>query len=110
MYLKVVIIKDHLTNVLCILHVGKNVQVKLEKHIIISCYFGTLFFYTLISSNTTLRYMSAQGRKDGRGFWNHITHVIVLTFKEIKHLWDYRTVGLSDRRTIGLSDYRTVGL
>ena len=44
------------------------------------------------------------------GFWPHITHVIVLTFKEIKHLSDYRTVGLSDRRTIGLSDYRTVGL
>ena len=44
------------------------------------------------------------------GFWPHITHVIVLTFKEIKHLADYRTVGLSDRRTIGLSDYRTVGL
>jgi hypothetical protein len=31
----------------------------------------------------------------------------VLTFKEIKHLSDYRTVGLSDRRTIGLSDYRS---
>jgi hypothetical protein len=44
------------------------------------------------------------------GFWPHITHVIVLTFKEIKHLSDYRTVGLSDRRTIGRSDYRTVGL
>ena len=28
------------------------------------------------------------------GFWPHITHVIVLTFKEIKHLSDYRTVGL----------------
>jgi hypothetical protein len=41
------------------------------------------------------------------GFWPHITHVIVLTFKEIKHLSDYRTVGLSDRRTIGLSDYRS---
>jgi hypothetical protein len=41
------------------------------------------------------------------GFWSHITHVIVLTFKEIKHLSDYRTVGLSDRRTIGLSDYRS---
>jgi hypothetical protein len=27
-------------------------------------------------------------------FWPHITHVIVLTFKEIKHLSDYRTVGL----------------
>ena len=55
------IIKDHLTNVLCILHVGKNVWVKLEKKIIISCNFGTLLFYTLISSNTTLRYMFAQG-------------------------------------------------
>ena len=44
------------------------------------------------------------------GFWPHITHVIVLTFKEIKHLSDYRTVGLSgpsDCRTIGLSDYRS---
>jgi hypothetical protein len=47
--------------VLCILHVGKNVRVKLEKKIIISCNFGTLLFYTLISSNTTLRYMFAQG-------------------------------------------------
>jgi hypothetical protein len=28
------------------------------------------------------------------GFWPHITHVIVLTFKEIMHLSDYRTVGL----------------
>ena len=55
------IIKDHQTNVLCILHVGKNVLVKLEKKIIISCNFGTLLFYTLISSNTTLRYMFAQG-------------------------------------------------
>ena len=44
------------------------------------------------------------------GFWPHITHVKVLTFKEIKHLSDYRTVGLLDRRTIGPSDYRTVGL
>ena len=42
------------------------------------------------------------------GFWHHITHVIVLTFKEIKHLSDYRTVGLSDRRTIGLSDCRII--
>jgi hypothetical protein len=57
------IIKDHQTNVLCILHVGKNVLVKLEKKIIISCNFGTLLFYTLIYSNTTLRYMFAQGRK-----------------------------------------------
>jgi hypothetical protein len=32
-------------------------------------------------------------------FWPHITHVIVLTFKEIKHLSDYRTVGLSDYRS-----------
>ena len=36
------------------------------------------------------------------GFWPHITHVIVLTFKEIKHLSDYRTIGLSDYRTVGL--------
>jgi hypothetical protein len=43
------------------------------------------------------------------GFWPDITHVIVLTFKEIKHLSDYRTVGLSDRRTIGLSDCRIIG-
>ena len=33
------------------------------------------------------------------GFWPHITHVIVLTFKEIKHLSDYRTIGLSDYRS-----------
>ena len=31
----------------------------------------------------------------------------MLTFKEIKHLSDYRTVGPSDCRTIGLSDYRS---
>jgi hypothetical protein len=54
-------IEDHPTNVLCILHVGKNVRVKLEKKIIISCNFGTLLFYTLISSGTILRYMFAQG-------------------------------------------------
>ena len=41
------------------------------------------------------------------GCWPHITHVIALTFKEIKHLSDYRTVGLSDRLTIGLSDHRS---
>ena len=41
------------------------------------------------------------------GFWPNITHVIVLTFTEIKHLSDYRTVRLSDRRTIGLSDNRS---
>ena len=68
------IIKDHRTNVLCILHVGKNVRVKLEKKIIISCNFGTLLFYTLISSNTTLRYMFAQGRKDG---WTNADHYYV---------------------------------
>jgi hypothetical protein len=33
------------------------------------------------------------------GFWPHITHVIVLTFKEIKHLSDCRTIGLSDYRS-----------
>jgi hypothetical protein len=33
------------------------------------------------------------------GFWPHITHVIVLTFKEIKHLSDYRIIGLSDYRS-----------
>ena len=44
------------------------------------------------------------------GFWPHITHVIVLTFKEIKHLSDCRTFGLSDCRTIGPSDYWTIGL
>ena len=41
------------------------------------------------------------------GFWPHITHVIMLTFKEIKHVSDYQTVGPSDCRTIGLSDYRS---
>jgi hypothetical protein len=30
-----------------------------------------LLFYTLISSNTTLRYMFAQGRKDGRTNADH---------------------------------------
>ena len=44
------------------------------------------------------------------GVWPYITHGIVLTFKEIKHLSDYRTVGPSDRRTGGLSDCRTIGL
>jgi hypothetical protein len=41
------------------------------------------------------------------GFWPHITHVIVLTFKEIKHLSDYRTVGLSDCRIIGRTPFRS---
>jgi hypothetical protein len=35
--------------------------------------------------------------------------ILCLTFKEIKHLSDYRTVGLSDRRTVGLSDCRIIG-
>ena len=26
------------------------------------------------------------------GFWHHITYVIVLTFKEIKHLSDYQII------------------
>ena len=43
---------------------------KTRKKIIISCNFSTLF-YTLISSNTTLRYMFAQWRKDGRTNANH---------------------------------------
>ena len=33
------------------------------------------------------------------GFWPHITHVIVLTFKEMERLSDCRTVGLSDHRS-----------
>ena len=32
---------------------------------------GTLLFYTLISSNTTLIYMFAQGREDGRTNTDH---------------------------------------
>ena len=52
------------------MHVGKNVRVKLEKKIIIACNFGTLLFYTLISSNTTLRYMFVL-RKDGRTNADH---------------------------------------
>jgi hypothetical protein len=43
------------------------------------------------------------------GFWPHITHVIVLTFKEIKHLSDYRTVGPSDYQTVGLLDCQIIG-
>jgi hypothetical protein len=48
----------------------KKVRVKLEKKIIIACNFGTLLFYTLISSNTTLRYMFVF-RKDGRTNADH---------------------------------------
>ena len=54
------------------------------------------------------------------GFWPHITHVIVLTFKEIKHLSDYRTLGLSDYRSdpdfklenvlVSLHSLKTMGL
>jgi hypothetical protein len=44
------------------------------------------------------------------GFWPHITHVIVLTFKEIKHLSDCRIIGLSNCRSIELSDHRTIRL
>ena len=42
------------------LHVGKNVRVKLEKK---NCFLQFRYFvvYTLISSSTTLRYMFAQG-------------------------------------------------
>jgi hypothetical protein len=44
------------------------------------------------------------------GFGPHITHVRVLTFKEIKHLSDCQIIGLSNCRSIGLSDHRTVRL
>jgi hypothetical protein len=44
------------------------------------------------------------------GFWPHITHVIVLTFKEIKHLSDCRIIGLSNCRSIELSDHQTIRL
>jgi hypothetical protein len=44
-------------------------------------------------------------------FWTFLwwVNVIVLTFKEKKHLSDYRTVRLSNRRTIALSDCRIIG-
>ena len=54
-----------------LIHVEKNVRVKLEKKIILACNFGTLLFYTLMSSNTTLKCMFAQGRKDG---WTNADH------------------------------------
>jgi hypothetical protein len=41
-----------------------------RKKIIISCNFGTLLFYTLISSNTTLRYMFAQGRTNADHYYD----------------------------------------
>ena len=56
------------------------------------------------------------GRIKMNGPYPEITNISFLaklffkTFISLKHVSDYRTVGLSDRRTIGLSDYRTVGL
>ena len=56
------------------------------------------------------------GRIKMNGLYPEITNISFLaklffkTFISLKHLSDYRTVGLSDRRTIGLSDYQTVGL
>ena len=56
------------------------------------------------------------GRIKMNGLYPEITNISSLaklffkTFISLKHLSDYRTVGLSDRRTIGLSDYRIVGL
>ena len=50
------------------------------------------------------------------GLYPEITNISFLaklyfkTFISLKHLSDYRTVGLSDRRTVGLSDCQTVGL
>jgi hypothetical protein len=59
------------TNVLCILHVGKNVRVKLEKKIIITCNLGTLLFYTLISSNRMGRQINRAGHPTDKPsqFW-----------------------------------------
>jgi hypothetical protein len=51
------------------------------------------------------------GRIKMNGPYPEITNISSLaklffkTFISLKHLSDYRTVGLSDRRTIGLSDY-----
>ena len=57
---------------------------------------------------------------DGRiimnGPYPEITNISFLaklffkTFISLKHLSDYRTVGLSDYRTVGLSDCQTIGL
>ena len=52
-----------------------------------------------------------EGRIKMNGPYPEITNISSLaklffkTFNSLKHLSDYRTVGLSDRRTIGLSDY-----
>ena len=66
------------------------------------------------------RYVIISPYFDGRikmnGPYPEITNISSLaklffkTFISLKHLSDYRTVGLSNRRTIGLSVYRTVGL
>jgi hypothetical protein len=51
------------------------------------------------------------GRIKMNGPYPEITNISFLAklffkiFVSLKHLSDYRTVGLSDRRTIGLSDY-----
>ena len=51
------------------------------------------------------------GRINMNGPYPEITNISSLaklffkTFINLKHLSDYRTVGLSDRRIIGLSDY-----
>ena len=42
-----------------------------QKKIFIACNFGILLFYTLIFSNTALRYMFAEGREDGRTSADH---------------------------------------
>jgi hypothetical protein len=54
------------------------------------------------------------GRIKMNGPYPEITNISFLaklffkTFISLKHLSDYRTVGLSHRRTIGLSDYRII--
>ena len=54
------------------------------------------------------------GRIKMNGPYPEITNISSLaklffkSFISLKHLSDYRTVGLSDRRTIGLSDYRII--
>ena len=54
------------------------------------------------------------GRIKMNGPYPEITNVSFLaklffkTFISLKHLLDYRTVGLSDHRTIGLSDCRII--
>jgi hypothetical protein len=56
------------------------------------------------------------GRIKMNGPYPEITNISSLaklffkTFISLKHLSDYRTVGLSDYQTVGLSDCRTIGL